>query len=75
MRIPAGVTLYNIWSYTISQISQISQIKKVFDNDFSLRELGAFENENLRKYARIPDRVYRGKIFEKVIRLRDKKLA
>ena len=58
LRIPAGVNLYNIWSYTISQISQISQIKKVFDNDFSLKESNAFENEKLRKYARIPDIAY-----------------
>lgn len=58
LRIPAGVTLYNIWSYTISQLSQVSQIKKVFDNDFSLKELNAFENERLRKYARIPDIAY-----------------
>ena len=58
LRIPADVNLYNIWSYTISQISQISQIKKVFDNDFSLKESNAFENEKLRKYARIPDIAY-----------------
>lgn len=45
LRIPAGVTLHNIWSYTISQLSQVSQIKKVFDNDFSLKESNAFENE------------------------------
>lgn len=58
LRIPTGVNLYNIWSYTISQTSQISQIKKVLENDIVLEKLNAVENEKLRKYTRIPDIAY-----------------
>lgn len=66
LRIPPKVTLYNIWSYTISQTSQISQIKLLFDNIDCLEELDAVENENLRKYARIPDIAYLLETIQKV---------
>lgn len=34
LRIPHGVTLYNVWSYTISQLSQLSQIKTFLSNKY-----------------------------------------
>lgn len=58
LRIPHSVSLYNVWSYTISQISQISQIKTFFDNYNYCNNLATVENENLRKYSRIPDIAY-----------------